>query len=121
MRQYRRERQTRPFVQSLFDSYAVTGPGVLLSSLAVAVGFADAGDVAVHPEDVPVAAVAERHVIRGRPDLYQAYENNFRHHYSHSQAYQGRGSSGPNTRGFTGQTAPSYAPASGGGIIAYPR
>ncbi len=38
--QYRRERKTRPFLQSLFDSYAVTGPGVLLSSLAVAVGFA---------------------------------------------------------------------------------
>jgi predicted RND superfamily exporter protein len=38
--QYRRERRTRPFLQSLFDSYAVTGPGVLLSSLAVAVGFA---------------------------------------------------------------------------------
>ena len=28
------------FRESLFDSYAVTGPGVLLSSLAVAVGFA---------------------------------------------------------------------------------
>jgi predicted RND superfamily exporter protein len=38
--QYRRERATRPFTESLFDSYAVTGPGVLLSSLAVAVGFA---------------------------------------------------------------------------------
>jgi predicted RND superfamily exporter protein len=38
--QYRRERASLPFEQSLFDSYAVTGPGVLLSSLAVAVGFA---------------------------------------------------------------------------------
>jgi predicted RND superfamily exporter protein len=38
--QYRRERATRPFRESLFDSYAVTGPGVILSSLAVAVGFA---------------------------------------------------------------------------------
>jgi predicted RND superfamily exporter protein len=38
--QYRRERATRPFLESLYDSYSVTGPGVLLSSLAVAVGFA---------------------------------------------------------------------------------
>ncbi len=38
--QFHRERATRPFATSLFDSYAVTGPGVLLSSLAVAVGFA---------------------------------------------------------------------------------
>jgi predicted RND superfamily exporter protein len=38
--QFRRERATRSFRESLFDSYAVTGPGVLLSSLAVAVGFA---------------------------------------------------------------------------------
>jgi len=38
--QFRRERQTRSFRESLFDSYAVTGPGVILSSLAVAVGFA---------------------------------------------------------------------------------
>jgi len=37
--QFRRERASRPFVESLFASYAVTGPGVLLSSLAVAVGF----------------------------------------------------------------------------------
>jgi uncharacterized protein len=37
--QFRRERSTRPFRESLFASYAVTGPGVLLSSLAVAVGF----------------------------------------------------------------------------------
>src|SRR5262249_21726235 len=37
--QYRRERLTRDFRSSLFDSYSVTGPGVLLSSLAVAVGF----------------------------------------------------------------------------------
>jgi predicted RND superfamily exporter protein len=38
--QYRRERKEQDFQTSLFDSYAVTGPGVLLSSLAVAVGFA---------------------------------------------------------------------------------
>jgi predicted RND superfamily exporter protein len=38
--QFRRERATVPFERSLFDSYTVTGPGVLLSSLAVAVGFA---------------------------------------------------------------------------------
>lgn len=38
--QFHRERATHSFDQSLFDSYAVTGPGVLLSSLAVAVGFA---------------------------------------------------------------------------------
>jgi predicted RND superfamily exporter protein len=38
--QFRRERRTRPFGASLFASYAVTGPGVILSSLAVAVGFA---------------------------------------------------------------------------------
>jgi predicted RND superfamily exporter protein len=37
---YHRERARHPFEKSLFDSYAVTGPGVLLSSLAVAVGFA---------------------------------------------------------------------------------
>jgi predicted RND superfamily exporter protein len=38
--QYRRERKSQSFERSLFDSYSVTGPGVLLSSLAVAVGFA---------------------------------------------------------------------------------
>jgi uncharacterized protein len=38
--QYRRERVTHSFAQALYASYAVTGPGVLLSSLAVAVGFA---------------------------------------------------------------------------------
>ena len=38
--QYRRQRETMPFVESLLRSYAVTGPGVLLSSLAVAIGFA---------------------------------------------------------------------------------
>ena len=37
--QYRRQRADRPFRESLFASYLVTGPGVLLSSLAVAVGF----------------------------------------------------------------------------------
>jgi len=61
-------------------------------------------------------------ILRGRPDLYQAYENNFRHHYSHSQQYQGRGYSGTSGRGFSvPQPAASYAPASNGGIIAYPR
>lgn len=38
--QYRRERASHSFTESLFRSYSVTGPGVLLSSLAVAVGFA---------------------------------------------------------------------------------
>jgi predicted RND superfamily exporter protein len=38
--QFRRERAQRSFRESLFASYAVTGPGVLLSSIAVAVGFA---------------------------------------------------------------------------------
>jgi predicted RND superfamily exporter protein len=38
--QFHRERASLPFERSLFDSYKVTGPGVLLSSLAVAVGFA---------------------------------------------------------------------------------
>jgi predicted RND superfamily exporter protein len=38
--QYHRERESQPFETSLFQSYAVTGPGVILSSLAVAVGFA---------------------------------------------------------------------------------
>jgi predicted RND superfamily exporter protein len=39
--QYRRHRARKEsFQESLFDSYAVSGPGVLLSSLAVALGFA---------------------------------------------------------------------------------
>lgn len=37
--QYRRSRKTRPFEESLLASYAVSGPGVLLSSVAVAIGF----------------------------------------------------------------------------------
>ncbi len=37
--QFRRYRSTEPFRASLFASYLVTGPGVLLSSSAVAVGF----------------------------------------------------------------------------------
>ena len=37
--QFRRLRQTEPFEPSLFASYAVTGPGVVLSSTAVALGF----------------------------------------------------------------------------------
>lgn len=38
--QFRRHRRQEPFRESLFASYAVSGPGVLLSSLAVAAGFA---------------------------------------------------------------------------------
>ena len=38
--QFRRLRARHPFRESLLASYAVTGPGVLLSSVAVAVGFA---------------------------------------------------------------------------------
>jgi predicted RND superfamily exporter protein len=38
--QYRRHRQKEPFRESLLASYHVTGAGVLLSSLAVAAGFA---------------------------------------------------------------------------------
>jgi predicted RND superfamily exporter protein len=38
--QYRRLRRTRPFRESLLASYHVSGPGVILSSLAVAAGFA---------------------------------------------------------------------------------
>jgi predicted RND superfamily exporter protein len=38
--QFHRHRQTRRFRRRLFESYQVSGPGVILSSLAVAVGFA---------------------------------------------------------------------------------
>ena len=38
--QYRKHRKNGEFRDALFASYAVTGPGVLLSSLAVAAGFA---------------------------------------------------------------------------------
>jgi predicted RND superfamily exporter protein len=38
--QFRRERKTRRFRRRLFESYRLSGPGVLLSSLAVAIGFA---------------------------------------------------------------------------------
>lgn len=38
--QYRKMRKMAPMRESLFASYAVTGPGVLLSSLAVGIGFA---------------------------------------------------------------------------------
>jgi predicted RND superfamily exporter protein len=38
--QFHRDRKRRRFRRRLFDSYQVSGPGVLLSSLAVAVGFA---------------------------------------------------------------------------------
>jgi len=37
--QYHKQRKAHGFRRSLFDSYSVSGPGVLLSSLAVAVGF----------------------------------------------------------------------------------
>jgi predicted RND superfamily exporter protein len=37
--QFHRERKERGFRQSLLESYQVSGPGVILSSLAVAVGF----------------------------------------------------------------------------------
>jgi predicted RND superfamily exporter protein len=38
--QFHRHRKTQRFRRRLFDSYRVSGPGVLLSSLAVAIGFA---------------------------------------------------------------------------------
>ena len=38
--QFRRDHKSRRFRRRLFDSYRLTGPGVLLSSLAVAIGFA---------------------------------------------------------------------------------
>ncbi len=37
--QFKRARASRPFEESLLGSYAITGPGVLLSSVAVAIGF----------------------------------------------------------------------------------
>lgn len=65
-------------------------------------------------------------ILRGRPDLYQAYENNFRQHYGHSQQYQGGGYSGTSGRGFSipqpaASYSPSYSPPFSSGIIAYPR
>jgi predicted RND superfamily exporter protein len=38
--QYQKRRKTEPFLRSLLSSYRVTGPGVVLSSVAVAIGFA---------------------------------------------------------------------------------
>jgi uncharacterized protein len=38
--QFHRDRKTRRFRRRLFESYQVSGPGVILSSLAVAIGFA---------------------------------------------------------------------------------
>jgi hypothetical protein len=38
--QFHRDRKTRRFRRRLFESYQLSGPGVLLSSLAVAIGFA---------------------------------------------------------------------------------
>ncbi len=68
--QFRRERQERTFRQSLFDSYAVTGPGVLLSSLAVAVGFAALAVQRVHPVRVLRHDGLHRHGRQhaGQPD-----------------------------------------------------
>ena len=37
--QFHRHRKTHGFRRRLFDSYRVSGPGVILSSLAVAIGF----------------------------------------------------------------------------------
>lgn len=56
-------------------------------------------------------------IIRGRQDLYQAYENNFRHHYEHSQPYQGRSasqSSQPHSHMPTGNYAPTNTYQAGG-------
>ena len=53
-------------------------------------------------------------IIRNRPDLYRAYENNFRHHYEHSQPYQGRGAGSPPAKGNFGASSSSR-------IIAYPQ
>ncbi|HMC12592.1 MAG TPA: phospholipase D family protein [Pirellulaceae bacterium] len=52
-------------------------------------------------------------VIRNRPDLYQAYENNFRHHYEHSQTYDGRAANSP-------QPTRTYMPAQDGRVLSYP-
>ncbi len=38
--QFHQHRKTRKFRRSLFESYRLSGPGVILSSLAVAIGFA---------------------------------------------------------------------------------
>ena len=38
--QFHRDRKTQAFRRRLFESYRVSGPGVILSSLAVAIGFA---------------------------------------------------------------------------------
>lgn len=66
-------------------------------------------------------------IIRGRADLYQAYENNFRHHYEHSQPYQGRGNATSNpsapTRSFmpnTNNYAPNNYPAANNYAAPYP-
>jgi len=42
-------------------------------------------------------------IIRNRPDLIQAYTENFRRHYEHSQPYQGRGLSNMQPGGFNSQ------------------
>jgi phosphatidylserine/phosphatidylglycerophosphate/cardiolipin synthase-like enzyme len=48
-------------------------------------------------------------VIRNRPDLYQAYAENFRRHFEHSQPYQGRGmSSQPPLRGIIATEAARF-------------
>jgi hypothetical protein len=54
-------------------------------------------------------------VIRNRPDLYQAYENNFRHHYEHSEPYQGRGNATQPTQPHSHMpTTNSYGPGPSG-------
>src|SRR5262249_10859311 len=58
-------------------------------------------------------------VIRGRPDLYHAYENNFRHHYEHSQPYQGRGTTTAPTRSYMPATN-HYAPSNSSAPYGYP-
>lgn len=56
-------------------------------------------------------------IIRGRPDLYYAYEMNFRHHYEHSQPYQGRGVSGPVNRGSAPNTAGRITAGPAGNLL----
>jgi phosphatidylserine/phosphatidylglycerophosphate/cardiolipin synthase-like enzyme len=51
-------------------------------------------------------------VIRNRPDLYQSYENNFRHHYEHSQPYQGRSNAAPPAHSHMPTT--NYGPSNNG-------
>ena len=50
--QFHRELKERGFTQSLFDSYKVSGPGVILSSLAVAVGFTALAPASSRPSSI---------------------------------------------------------------------